>query len=214
MKQLGDDVTHTVVKDNDNAIKLIVLVKEYRLLKKVKSLLKSISETTSAASDQKGNGTRNLFDIKQPPPTTPKHIAITGQAVFTLNGVTIRVYEGDICRLDVDCIVNDANGRLSHGGGVALTIANVAGEKFKQESKELVRKFGEVDVGCAVATSAGDLNYKCVIHCVGPVWYDYHGRWNEDDCSRDLHDAVLRSLQLADNKGCTSIALPAISSGT
>jgi len=209
LKKLDNYFMYTIVKYNDNELRLIVLMKEYMYLKKVRTLLKSISEDTSAPSDQE-----IVSDIKQPPTTTFKHIANTGKTEFTLNGVTICVYEGYLCRLDVDCIVNDADGRLSHGGGVALAIANAAGEKFKQESKELVRKLGNVDVGCAVATSAGDLNYKCIIHCVGPVWYDYHGRWKEDECSRDLHDAVLSSLQLADTKFCTSIALPAISLGT
>ena len=214
MKKLDNDVMHTVVKDSDNEYKLIVLVREYAQLKKVKAALKSISENTSAASDQEGNRQRDVSDIKQPPTTTPKPIANTGQAVFTCNGVTIRVYEGNICRLDVDCIVNAANDRLSHGGGVAFAIAKAAGDKLIKESEKLVREGGKIEVGKAVATTAGNLNYKCVIHCVGPAWYQYTGRTREDDCSRDLHAAVLNSLHLADDGGCTSIALPAISSGT
>jgi len=136
------------------------------------------------------------------------------EVTFSLNGVAIRVYEGNICRLDVDCIASAANGRLQHGGGVALAIAKAAGDELTKESVELVRKHGQINVGSAVATSAGNLHYKCVIHCVGPSWYDYHGRWKEEECSNDLHDAVFTTLQLAEKKGCTSIALPAISSGT
>jgi len=213
LKQLGKNVSHTVVKYSDNEYRLIVLVKEYGQLKKVKTLLKSISDKTSAASDQK-NRQRDVPDIKQPLSTTPKHIANAGQAEFTLTGVTIRVYEGNICRLDVDCIVNAANDRLSHRGGVAFAIAKAAGDELTEESDRLVREGGKIGVGRAVATTAGNLNYKCVIHCVGPAWYQYTGRTREDDCSRDLHAAVLNSLHLADDGGCTSIALPAISSGT
>ena len=123
------------------------------------------------------------------------------------------MYEGNICRLGVDCIVNAANDRLWHAGGVAYAIAKAAGDELTKECDRLVREHGKVEVGRAVATTAGNLNYKCVIHCVGPAWYDYLGRRQEDDCSRDLHDAVLNSLRLADQKGCTSIALPVISSG-
>ena len=133
---------------------------------------------------------------------------------FVVNGVSICVYQADICKLEVDCIVNAANDRLKHGGGVAHAIALAAGETFIKDGDRIVEERGSVKVGEAVATTAGNLKYKCVIHCVGPAWSDYQGRTREENCSRDLHEAVCNSLQLAEVQGCTSIALPAISSGT
>ncbi|XP_062600871.1 uncharacterized protein LOC134262490 [Saccostrea cucullata] len=125
---------------------------------------------------------------------------------------TVKVYQGSITKLGVDCIVNAANDKLMHGGGVAFAIAEAAGYEFSRESAEYIRQNGPIPVGKCCVTSAGDLHYKYVIHTVGPRWHDY----KSDDkkyCFDDLQEAVEVTFREAERLKMTSIAIPAISSG-
>lgn len=88
--------------------------------------------------------------------------------------LALLVYKASILRLEVDVIVNAANERLAHAGGVAYVISKAAGYKLEHESKKYVEKFGPLNVTENTVTTAGDLkHYKGVIHAVGPVWYQY-----------------------------------------
>ncbi|HXX54375.1 MAG TPA: macro domain-containing protein [Thermodesulfovibrionales bacterium] len=119
-----------------------------------------------------------------------------------VNGMILRLVHGDITERDTDAIVNAANSRLQHGGGVAAAIVRKGGFTIQEESD----KIGFVPVGNAAITGAGRLAAKYVIHAVGPRM----GEGDEDD---KLRSAVLRSLTLASGKGMKSISIPAISSG-
>ena len=146
--------------------------------------------------------------------TTPQSPAVLSSGdTFTFKtteGITVKVYAGSIVKLSVDCIVNAANENLSHGGGVAYAISRAAGYDFDKESKEYVKRHGKIPVGQCCVTSAGDLYYKCVIHTVGPRWNDYP---DKTQCGRDLQEAVEVTFREAVSQGCSSIAIPAISSG-
>ncbi|XP_021355424.1 uncharacterized protein LOC110451631 [Mizuhopecten yessoensis] len=130
----------------------------------------------------------------------------------TPEGLLVRVYPGSILRLDVDCIVNAANGDLQHGGGVAYVISNAAGYDFEREGRDYIARYGPLRVGEVCTTTAGNLKYKGVIHSVGPRWYDY-GQDQKQICLEDLKTAVKNSLEEADFQQYKSIAIPAISSG-
>ena len=119
---------------------------------------------------------------------------------------TIQIVRGDITTEEVDAIVNAANDHLQHGGGVARTISKKGGPAIQQESDAWVRKNGRVSHERPAWTSGGRLPSKYVIHAVGPVW----GDGDEDD---KLTAAVTGSLRLADELKCSSLALPAISTG-
>jgi O-acetyl-ADP-ribose deacetylase (regulator of RNase III) len=110
--------------------------------------------------------------------------------------------QGDITEEKVDAIVNAANSRLKHGGGVAAAILRKGGNIIQRESDEI----GFVNVGEAAITSGGELPAKYVIHAVGP-------RWGEGDEDAKLKNAVRNSLKIADERKMKSISLPAISSG-
>ena len=120
----------------------------------------------------------------------------------------LQIVKGDITQERVDAIVNAANSHLAHGGGVAAAIVRAGGPEIQEESDKLVREKGPVPTGKAVITGAGKLPAKHVIHAVGPIWRG--GNEGED---RLLSEAVSSSLELADEKGLSSIALPAISLG-
>lgn len=124
------------------------------------------------------------------------------------SGLWIKLIHGDITLETVDAIVNAANSRLAHGGGVAAAIARRGGPEVQRESDRWVAQHGPVPTGGVAMTGAGQLPSKVVIHAVGPVWRG--GQANEES---ELRSAVWESLLLADRHGFVSIALPAISAG-
>src|SRR5215510_5856459 len=124
------------------------------------------------------------------------------------SGQTIQIVQGDITIEPVDTIVNAANEYLQHGGGVAWAISKKGGSTIQKESNDWIRKHGQVPHSHPAWTSGGLLPAKYVIHAVGPVWIN--GRDDED---QKLESAITGSLQVADELKCSSIALPAISTG-
>ena len=122
------------------------------------------------------------------------------------NNKVLRLVNGDITERNVDAIVNAANSYLKHGGGVAAAIVRKGGTIIQEESDKILTSRGPIPVGSAVATTAGKLPCKAVIHTVGPRM----GEGNED---YKLRKAVRSSLSLASEKGFRSISMPAISSG-
>lgn len=121
-------------------------------------------------------------------------------------GQMIQIVQGDITIENVDAIVNAANEHLQHGGGVARTISKKGGSAIQKESDTWIRQHGLVPHSHPAWTSGGRLPSKYVIHAVGPVWGD-----GDEDVK--LADAVLGSFKVADELNCSSIALPAISTG-
>lgn len=122
------------------------------------------------------------------------------------SGQTLQIVQGDITQEEVDAIVNAANERLQHGGGVAWAISKKGGATIQRESDLWIRQHGPVPHSHPAWTTGGNLPANYVIHAVGPVW----GDGNED---KKLADAVTGTLQVADELKCSSIAMPAISTG-
>jgi O-acetyl-ADP-ribose deacetylase (regulator of RNase III) len=118
----------------------------------------------------------------------------------------LTLLQADITHLGhpVGAIVNAANEQLLPGGGVCGAIHAAAGPGLEIEC----RWIGHVDTGKAVATEAGNLNADYVIHAVRPVWL---GGGRDED--RLLASAYRSSLTIAEERGCTSIAFPSISTG-
>ena len=113
---------------------------------------------------------------------------------------------GDITAERTDAIVNAANRRLQHGAGVAGAILRAGGAVIQQESDRWVRDHGSVSHANPAWTTAGALPCRVVIHAVGPVW-------GEGQEAEKLGAAVDGSLNVAEELGLRSIALPAISTG-
>jgi len=124
-----------------------------------------------------------------------------------IDHTTLELAQADITELTTDAIVNAANEHLAHGGGVAGVISRKGGPAIQRESNAWVRQHGPVRTGSAAITSGGQLKARHVIHAVGPI-YDGTPRSAEL-----LGSAVRAALQVADDRGLKSIALPAISTG-
>lgn len=121
----------------------------------------------------------------------------------------IEIVRADITQQAVDAIVNAANRSLMGGGGVDGAIHRAGGSAILEECKKVrARDYPDgLPTGDAVATTAGGLPSKWVIHTVGPV---YSG--SEDD-ARLLAACHTNSLRVADELGATSVGFPAISCG-
>lgn len=114
----------------------------------------------------------------------------------------LEVVEGDITALDVDAIANAANDHLWMGAGVAGAIKRAGGEEIEREATAK----GPIAVGTAVATSAGRLAARHVIH--GAVM------GQDLRTTPELIERTTRScLEVADGLGCESLALPAFGTG-
>jgi O-acetyl-ADP-ribose deacetylase (regulator of RNase III) len=122
---------------------------------------------------------------------------------------TIEAVRGDITTQQVDAIVNAANSSLLGGGGVDGAIHAAAGPVLLEECRELRRTTHRsgLGVGDAVATGAGDLPCRWVVHTVGPNRH----RGQTDPAL--LASCFARSLAVARGLGARSIAFPAVSAG-
>ncbi|XP_071150129.1 protein mono-ADP-ribosyltransferase PARP9-like [Mytilus edulis] len=133
------------------------------------------------------------------------------QSFITKEEIVIRVYVGSILKLNVEGIVNASNGTLSHGGGIADVISRAAGYAFQQESDAYIQRNGSLKDGECCSTSAGNLQYKCVIHAIGPKWYDYPT--DKRQCASVLQRTIENCLHEAETNGLISVAVPSISAG-
>ena len=144
-------------------------------------------------------------------PAVPEVCLCTTQ-VPSFNGglIEIKVCTGDITEYKGDVIVNAANERLEHVGGVAKAICDKGGPVIQQASNEYIAKtFHPLDRGDVwMSSKVGKLPCKAIIHAVGPRWNDGH---NYEDFY--LEKACKESLKRASQSRYRSIALPAISCG-
>ena len=123
--------------------------------------------------------------------------------------MTIELVKGDITVQQVDAIVNAANHSLLGGGGVDGAIHRAGGKSILEECKQIrADRYPEgLPTGESVATTAGDLPARWVIHTVGPTWA------KTKDKSGLLRSCYTTSLAIADELGARTVAFPLISSG-
>jgi O-acetyl-ADP-ribose deacetylase (regulator of RNase III) len=122
---------------------------------------------------------------------------------------SIVLVRGDITEQEVDAVVNAANSSLMGGGGVDGAIHRKGGPAILEECKRIraERLPDGLPTSQAVATTAGNLPARWVIHTVGPV---YAKREDRSDLLASCH---VESLRVADELGARTVAFPAISTG-
>lgn len=121
---------------------------------------------------------------------------------FKIGPATVDVVVGDLTEMDVDVIVNSANTHLWMGGGLASAIKKAGGQEIENEA---IRQ-GPLSIGEAVITGAGDLAANYVIHTV------VMGQDLKTD-EEKIRRATRASLGLAEEKGISSLAIPALGTG-
>jgi O-acetyl-ADP-ribose deacetylase (regulator of RNase III) len=123
---------------------------------------------------------------------------------ISIGEARVELIRGDITGQEVDAIVNAANSRLAGGGGVDGAIHRAGGPDIMEACSAI----GGCETGSAVATTAGRLRARHVIHAVGPIW-----RGGTAGEAALLASAYRSSLQAACELGDRSIAFPSISTG-
>ncbi|KAK7508002.1 hypothetical protein BaRGS_00000967, partial [Batillaria attramentaria] len=137
--------------------------------------------------------------------------SVTVKTSVTLpEGITVSAVQGDITEIEVDAIVNAANMKMEHTGGIAKYIVNKGGLGIQAEcSEKLHARGGEIPEGDVVVTGPCKLRQcRAIIHAVGPEYRD--GTKNERG---RLHQTVIKCLETASTSKYTSLAIPAISAG-
>jgi len=126
--------------------------------------------------------------------------------------VPVHIKTGDITREAVCAVVNAANSSCMGGGGVDGAIHRAGGPEILKECKRIRREQlpDGLPTGQAVATTAGRMPARYVIHTVGPIWRRCR---DESECDRLLANAYRNSLKLALKLGCKNVTFPAISTG-
>jgi O-acetyl-ADP-ribose deacetylase (regulator of RNase III) len=129
-------------------------------------------------------------------------------------GMKIELRQGDITNQpDIDAIVNAANTELWLGSGVAGAIARRGGPEIEREAVAQ----GPIRLGEAVATTAGNLPNKFVIHAAAMGYREEDRAVPKRECSQSseaiIRDSTINSLSIADASGCRSIAFPALATG-
>lgn len=119
-----------------------------------------------------------------------------------INGCEVKIVKADITELKVDAIVNAANNKMLMGGGVAGAIKRKGGKVIEDEA---VKK-GPIEIGQALATGAGSLPSKYVIHAA-TMGMDFVTD------SDKIRDSASNSLKVADQLKISSIAFPALGCG-
>ncbi|GIH96932.1 O-acetyl-ADP-ribose deacetylase [Planobispora siamensis] len=121
----------------------------------------------------------------------------------------IKLIQGDITEQEIDVIVNAANSSLMGGGGVDGAIHRRGGPAILEDCRRLrASHYGRgLPTGQAVATTAGDLPARWVVHTVGPVFSP------AEDRSELLASCYRESLRVADELGASGAAFPAVSTG-
>jgi O-acetyl-ADP-ribose deacetylase (regulator of RNase III) len=123
--------------------------------------------------------------------------------------VRIVLVKGDLTEQNVDAVVNAANRSLLGGGGVDGAIHRRGGPEILAECRRIraERLPDGLPSGAAVATTAGRLPARWVIHTVGPVYS------SQEDRSALLASCHVESLRVAEGMGARTVAFPAISTG-
>jgi O-acetyl-ADP-ribose deacetylase len=125
------------------------------------------------------------------------------------SGKTIEIHgPADITEESTDAIVNAANSSLLGGGGVDGAIHRAGGPAILAECRQIVAEIGKLPAGKAVINTGGHLLARHVIHTVGPIYGN--GKRDEAETLASCHE---ESVRVADERGLTSLAFPAISTG-
>lgn len=125
----------------------------------------------------------------------------------------LSVWKDDLTTHKVDAVVNAANENLIHGAGLALALCQAGGRVIQKQSYDIIKQHGKVQTGEVVATSAGNLPCKMILHAVGPCVSLSPTTQELTKASDLLQKTIWNILKKANYDDIQSVAIPAISSG-
>lgn len=128
--------------------------------------------------------------------------------VLTVGGARIVLVQGDVTRQTTDAVVNAANSGMLGGAGVDGAINRAGGPELIAAREAWVAANHRLPVGEAVATAAGAMSARRVIHTVGPIWGG--GSAGEPET---LARAYRSCLRVARDEGLRSVSFPSLSTG-
>ncbi|XP_070693888.1 protein mono-ADP-ribosyltransferase PARP9 [Pempheris klunzingeri] len=128
-------------------------------------------------------------------------------------GVEVSVWKADLSNFQVDAVVNAANLRLQHYGGLALALSKAGGPQIQEDSDDYIKKHGALVEGEAIVSDAGLLPCKKIIHAVGPALRKYPSKTDVSLAELQLKEAIKNILDKVKENHLRSVAIPAISSG-
>jgi len=135
-----------------------------------------------------------------------------GQEYVMQNGLKVLIRQGDLVNENTEVIVNPANSELNHGDGAARAISAVAGPILDKKCRIYRNRFGDLQVGQRVHTTAGNMRprIKYVLHAVGP----HSGQATRQECFTLVQSTILQCLEYTENiLEFKSLSIPAISTG-
>lgn len=151
----------------------------------------------------------------KPTAAPPQRAPAVQRRFTTMLGTGVRV---SVCKADLTCfpaaaVVNAANTRLQHHGGLAQALSSAGGPRIQSDSNAYISKNGELKTGDAVVADAGNLRCQKIIHAVGPR-LPKHPPPSELRTAEDLLATVIKNiLDRVEEHRLQSVAIPAISSG-
>ncbi|XP_021358900.1 poly [ADP-ribose] polymerase 14-like isoform X2 [Mizuhopecten yessoensis] len=144
----------------------------------------------------------------RPTPAPRRRDGIQEMARCSQPNYHLMVMLGDITNLKVDVLVNAANKKLQHAGGLAKAIVDKGGKSIQRDCDEHIKRYSRLMEGDVYLGKPGNLKCNFIAHAVGPVWQG--GRNNEEEM---LREAGLKSMEEANDHNQTSIALPDLGAG-
>ncbi|KAL1267912.1 hypothetical protein QQF64_033275 [Cirrhinus molitorella] len=127
--------------------------------------------------------------------------------------VEVSVWKDDLTCHQVEAVVNAANEKLKHGGGLAQALCDAGGPMIQKWSDDIIKQQNKVPTGTAVLTFAGKLPCKYIIHAVGPKVSQNPSLKEVEYAAPLLYNTVNTILNLVVHQNITSVAIPALSSG-
>jgi O-acetyl-ADP-ribose deacetylase len=123
-----------------------------------------------------------------------------------MSAARIEATVGDITKVDTDAIVNAANNELWMGSGVAGAIKRAGGDEVERDAMSK----GPIEIGQAIASTAGQLPHKRVIHAAA---MGFQGGSMIPASAESIRQATVSAMAVADEEGLTSLAFPALGTG-
>uniref|UniRef100_A0A8C7IAA5 Protein mono-ADP-ribosyltransferase PARP9 n=1 Tax=Oncorhynchus kisutch TaxID=8019 RepID=A0A8C7IAA5_ONCKI len=125
----------------------------------------------------------------------------------------VSVWKDDLTTHRVDAVVNAANNRLKHCGGLTKALSDAGGPAIQQDIDQYIFRQGKLSIGDAIIAPPGYLPCRNIIHAVGPNLPYNNRKYEVDNVTPQLQRAVLSILKVVKQDNLQSVAIPAVSSG-